>query len=207
MTRPAHRDPALLLIVAVGGGVGTTARYLLTAALPPVDGFPIATFVANLVGALALGALLEGLSRRGPETTRAKRARLGLGTGVLGGFTTFSSLALETERLLAAGRVGLGVGYAVGSVVLGLVACVAGIGLASGRRRGEPDGEDGTRGKGTGRTEIREVPRVAAKYPLWPRRTRPAGVPRGHTGYLATEPGNATEPRDATEPGSAGRSP
>ena len=52
--------------------------------------------------------------------------RLGVGTGVLGGFTTFSSLALEMERLLAGGQVGTGLVYGAASVVLGLVACLLG---------------------------------------------------------------------------------
>jgi fluoride exporter len=95
-----------------------------------VGGWPIGTLVANLVGAFALGILLEGLSRVGPETPGRRLVRLGVGTGLLGGFTTFSSLALEIERLLADGELGIAVGYAVVTIVLGVVVTVAGVLLA-----------------------------------------------------------------------------
>ena len=111
---------------------GTTARWALTEARgSTAGGWPTATFVANLLGSFLLGALLEGLLRRGPESRRGRLVRLGVGTGVLGGFTTFSSLALELERLLAAGQVATGLAYGAASVVLGFVACLAGVALAA----------------------------------------------------------------------------
>ena len=135
MTRPPHLDLRLVGLVAAGGAVGTTARWALTESLGTgASGWPTATFVANLLGSFLLGALLEGLLRRGPESRRGRLVRLGVGTGVLGGFTTFSSLALEMERLLAAGQVGTGLAYGVSSVVLGVVACLAGVALAARRR-------------------------------------------------------------------------
>lgn len=141
MSRPAHLRPGLIALVAAGGAVGTAARYGLSQVLAPVDGWPVATFVENLLGAFLLGVLLEALARRGPETPGRLRLRLALGTGALGGFTTFSALAIEIERLLAAGRVALGLGYGAASVVLGFVACLAGVGLATRLHRsraGEP---------------------------------------------------------------------
>ena len=132
MTRPPHHDLRLVALVAAGGAVGTSARWALVETVgSTAGGWPTATFVANLLGSFLLGVLLEGLLRRGPETPRRQRLRLGLGTGVLGGFTTFSSLALELERLLAGGQVGTGVLYGVASLVLGLVACLLGIALAA----------------------------------------------------------------------------
>jgi CrcB protein len=115
------------VLVAAGGAVGSLGRYGLAQALPAQHGWPVGTLTANLVGAFLLGVLLEALGRRGPETPGVLRARLALGTGVLGGFTTFSALALETERLLAAGAVGTGLGYAAVSVVGGALCAVAGV--------------------------------------------------------------------------------
>ncbi len=135
MTRPAHLRPGLVALVAAGGAVGTAARYGLSHAVPPADGWPTATFVENLLGAALLGILLEALVRRGPETDGVRRVRLTLGTGLLGGFTTFSSLAIEIERLLADGRIGLGIGYGIASVVLGFVCCLAGVVVAARVRR------------------------------------------------------------------------
>lgn len=135
MSRPAHLDPALVLIVAVGGSLGTAARYLLTTTVHPQAGWPVATLLENVVGAFLLGVLLETLVRRGDETPGVRRVRLGVGTGFLGGFTTFSSLAIETERLLADGAVGTAVGYVSASLVLGFGACLAGVGLAAARHR------------------------------------------------------------------------
>jgi len=113
--------------VAAGGAVGSLGRYGLAQALPPQHGWPLGTLTANLLGAFLLGVLLEVIGRRGPETPGAQRVRLALGTGVLGGFTTFSSLALETERLLASGAAGTALGYAAASLVGGVLAAAAGV--------------------------------------------------------------------------------
>lgn len=132
MTRPAHLDPRLVAVVAVGGAVGTAARWALTQAVgTSASGWPTATFVENLLGSFLLGALLEALLRHGSESRRGRLVRLGAGTGVLGGFTTFSSLAIEMERLIAGGQVTMSLIYGALSVVLGLLACVAGIAVAA----------------------------------------------------------------------------
>lgn len=138
---PAHQRASLALLVLAGGAVGSLGRYGLALALPPQHGWPVGTLVANLVGAFLLGVLLEVIGRRGPETPAATRVRLTLGTGVLGGFTTFSSLALETERLLAQGGAAIGTAfaYAGASLVGGVLAAVAGValgGVLAGRRGG-----------------------------------------------------------------------
>ena len=130
MTRPHHTDPLLVASVAAGGALGSLARYGLSHAVPARAGWPVGTLAENLVGALLLGLLLQGLLRRGHETPRRRWARLTLGTGVLGGFTTYSAFALELHGLLAAGRLGLAVGYALVSVVGGTLACFAGVALA-----------------------------------------------------------------------------
>lgn len=127
---------AELALVAVGGAVGAPLRYRLSQTLPHEPGaLPAATLLANLMGAFALGLLLAALLRRGPDTGRRRDLRLALGTGLLGAFTTFSSLALEVELLRRGGRVGLALGYGLGSVLLGVGAAAAGVALAGVGRR------------------------------------------------------------------------
>jgi CrcB protein len=133
-----RRTPLLALagLVALGGAVGTTARALLEQAFAPVPGsWPWTTFWINLVGSFVLGALLETLLRSGPDAGWRRALRLGCGTGVLGGFTTYSTFVVEIERLASGGRAALGAAYALGSVAVGVAAAVAGIGLAAAVRR------------------------------------------------------------------------
>jgi fluoride exporter len=130
----------LALLVAAGGALGSLGRYGLAQAMPPQHGWPVGTLTANLVGSFLLGVLLEVLGRRGPETPGVQRVRLAVGTGVLGGFTTFSTLALETERLLAAGSVGTALGYAGLTLVAGVLAAAAGVAAVA-----------AVHGRGTGR--------------------------------------------------------
>ena len=127
---PAHRDPRLLLLVGAGGAVGTLARWAVSTGVPTTAGWPLATLAVNLLGSFVLGFLLESLLRRGPETRELRRWRLGLGTGFCGGFTTYSSFAVELDRLVSGGHTGTALGYAAVSLVGGLLAVVLGIALA-----------------------------------------------------------------------------
>ena len=129
--RPIHLRPGALMLVFVGGTLGTAAREALSLAFPPIDGIPYAIFGINITGALLLGVLLESLVRRGPDRGGRQRLRLLLGTGLLGGFTTYSALATDTAHLIGSGSVGAGVAYGVGTVLLGAVATWVGIALAS----------------------------------------------------------------------------
>jgi len=130
-TRPPHLRPGAILLVAAGGAVGTAARYGTALVLPPLGAVPVATIAVNLVGAFLLGLLLAGLARRGPDTGRRLTLRLLLGTGVLGGFTTYSSLATETATLGAAGDVLTASVYGLASVLLGVLAAAAGIAVGA----------------------------------------------------------------------------
>lgn len=128
--RPAHRQWRLVGLVALGGAVGTGARQGLVLLVPAAGDLPVPILLANLSGAFLLGGLLEWLLRAGPDQGGRRDLRLLAGTGVLGGYTTYSSLAVAGAGMLAGGRAGLAVAYAVGSVVLGVVAAGAGITLA-----------------------------------------------------------------------------
>ncbi len=146
--RPHHLHPGLILTVAVGGALGTAGRYVLETRLPAGDGLPLGTAIANLVGAFALGVLLEILARPTPEEPQRRVLRLGLGTGMLGGFTSYSALALETHHLFTV-QPALALAYSMGSVLLGVCAAFAGVvvSAAVARRRApllprDPDAEE-----------------------------------------------------------------
>lgn len=129
--RPVHLSWRYLGLVAAGGTVGTALRALVTIAIPPLGHFPVATFGINIVGALLLGALLESLARRGPDEGQRRVVRLLVGTGVLGGFTTYSALAVDANLLLARDALGAALFYALGTIVLGAVATWLGIALSA----------------------------------------------------------------------------
>jgi fluoride exporter len=127
-----HRQRMIdLFAVWLGGALGTGARAVITSAAPS-SVLPIGTFLINLGGAFALGLLLEGLARPGPRPYSRLLRRL-VGTGFLGGFTTYSALALQAVQLGRTGSGGLAVAYAAGSVLLGTAA--AGLGVLLGRGR------------------------------------------------------------------------
>ena len=124
---PVHLSPAFLGLVALGGACGTLARYGAERLLGSADGLPVGTLTVNLLGAFMLGVLIEGLALRGSDAGHRRAARLLLGTGFLGGFTTYSALAVESDGLLRDGRVGLAIAYALTTVVVGLLMSLAGI--------------------------------------------------------------------------------
>ena len=127
---PAPRTAAtraLLPVVALGGAVGSLGRYAVGLALPHVAGdFPWATFMVNATGSLAMGLLVAWvLTMVDPHPW----LRPFLGVGVLGGWTTFSSFALDIHALGGAGRAGLALAYLVASFVVGIIAVGLGVGL------------------------------------------------------------------------------
>ena len=125
-SRPLHLSPANIALVAAGGAIGTALRYLITLIWPAAWAAPLGILAINVIGAYVLGLLLELLIARGPDVGRRRALRLGVGTGVLGGFTTYSTLALDTTVLMATHPT-LGLGYGLATVVLGFAASVAGI--------------------------------------------------------------------------------
>ena len=114
-----------VLLVALGGGLGAAARFGVSLALPArADAWPLATFLVNVAGSLAIGLLAGWLSARGDA---GEPWRLFLGVGVLGGFTTFSAYSLETIRMIERSD-WLGAStYSIGSVLAGLAAVATGM--------------------------------------------------------------------------------
>jgi CrcB protein len=123
-------DPGLLAAVAAGGVLGSLGRYAVGLALPHVAGaFAWSTFLVNVTGSLAVGVLVVWvLSMAEPHP----RLRPFLGVGVLGGWTTFSSYALDIHAMVQGGHALVAAAYLVGSLVAGLVA--VGLGVTLGER-------------------------------------------------------------------------
>jgi CrcB protein len=113
---------------------GTAARSAMTLLVPSHAGWPVATLAVNLIGAFVLGLLLEALARRGPDQGTLRGARLVVGTGFCGAFTTYSALAVDVDLLLRAGQVATAVAYGLTTVVVGFGVCAFGIWI--GARRG-----------------------------------------------------------------------
>jgi CrcB protein len=117
-------DASRFGLVAAGGAAGAFLRWRAGLQWPVRAGtFPLTTFAVNVTGAALLGYLVGRVPATSP---RREAVRLALGTGVLGGFTTFSTFAVETARLPGA----TATAYAVASVAAGVVAAV--VGLAAG---------------------------------------------------------------------------
>lgn len=122
-------DTVTLAAVALGGIVGALARYGLGRGFPTATGtFPTTTLAINVVGSLLLG-LLVGITVRRPATPRLLRPAVG--TGVIGGFTTFSTFVVDADRLISTGHVGTAVGYLAATLVGGTVAAAAGFAAAA----------------------------------------------------------------------------
>ncbi|MFC1416086.1 fluoride efflux transporter FluC [Streptacidiphilus cavernicola] len=123
-----NRQGGVLAVIALGGGLGSLARYGLARVWPtPAGGFPWATFGTNVLGSLLLGALMVYVVEVWPPS---RYRRPFLGVGVLGGFTTFSTYMNETRGLIADGRLALADAYALTSLIAGLAAVWTGIALA-----------------------------------------------------------------------------
>ena len=124
---PWRAQVPVVAVVAVGGAIGATARYALSLQWPVQPaGFPWATFWTNVVGCAVIGVFMVVIT----DVWAAHRlVRPFFGTGVLGGFTTFSTYAVDIQKLLDAGHPRTGAAYlaatmlaALGAVWLGVAA-------------------------------------------------------------------------------------
>jgi CrcB protein len=120
--------PTVLLLVPLAGGLGAVARLVVDGEVRRLLGrtSPRGTVLVNLTGSLLLG-LLVGLAAAGWAPTAV---RVVVGTGFLGGYTTFSTAAVEAVRLALDGRPGAAVLNAAGQLVAGVL--LAGLGLLVG---------------------------------------------------------------------------
>ncbi|GAA3913090.1 hypothetical protein GCM10022244_23810 [Streptomyces gulbargensis] len=121
--------------VAAGGALGAAARYGAALAWPtPAGAFPWTTLLVNASGCAALGVLMVVVT----EIVESPHPLLRpfLGTGFCGGFTTFSTYALDTQRLLASGDPARGLLYLGGTLLTALLAVAAGVTAARAVRRG-----------------------------------------------------------------------
>lgn len=133
----ASGDVAIVSAVAVGGAIGAVARYTLTVLFPAAPGqIPWATVIANVSGCFLIGILMVLVT----EVWSAHPVvRPFLGVGILGGYTTFSTYAVEIRQLVADGDLALAFGYLAGTVLAALAAVLAGLWvtrLAVGGRNG-----------------------------------------------------------------------
>ena len=116
------------LLVGAGGALGAMARYAAALAIGRMvpSAFPLATLLINIIGSVAMGMLMGLLARHLPAWQ--EDARLFMGVGILGGFTTFSAFSLDTVALIERGAlaqaalyVGLSVVVCLGGLYLGLL--------------------------------------------------------------------------------------
>ena len=121
----------LYLIVFIGAGIGGALRHGVNVAATRYFGFgfPYGTLVVNIAGSFVMG-LFAGYFAFRPGVPQ--HLRLFLTTGILGGFTTFSSFSLDTALLIERHSFGLAAGYVVGSVAAGLSALFLGLALFRG---------------------------------------------------------------------------
>lgn len=120
-----------LFLVAIGGALGACARFGLVALVKPhAPTFPVGTLVCNLLGCAAIGLLAGWLTR---WTTGVDAFRVFVFVGVLGGFTTFSSLALELSDMLRDQRWGAAAAYLLISNIVGVGLAIGGYVLTASR--------------------------------------------------------------------------
>lgn len=110
------------LIVGAGGAIGAVGRYLIgLLPMSPENGFPLKTFLINVTGCFIIGIIAAFADRNAINPN----LELFIRVGICGGFTTFSSFALETEGLFANGQAGVALMYVILSIVCGVLAVFA----------------------------------------------------------------------------------
>ena len=117
-TSPRRTDAAVLALVSAGGAIGASARYGAALLWPTAHGaFPWTTLLVNVVGCAVIGAFMVAVT----ETwTPHPLLRPFFGTGVLGGFTTFSTYTVDVQQLVAGGRTGTALLYLAATAVAAL---------------------------------------------------------------------------------------
>ncbi|NUR73857.1 MAG: CrcB family protein [Hamadaea sp.] len=137
--RPAGVPWSVLGVISLGGVLGASARFGLTGVFPgPPGGFPWTVFAINVTGCLLIGALTVAVTDVWPAQ---RLVRPFLGTGVLGGYTTFSTYVVDAQHLIDRGRPGTALAYLGLTLIAALLATWAGVTvtrtLTARRRTGE----------------------------------------------------------------------
>jgi CrcB protein len=118
--RRGDHDATVLAVVAAGGSIGAAARYLVGEAWPtPTGAFPVSTLGINVVGCALIGILMVLIT---DAWTSHRLIRPFLGTGVLGGFTTFSTYSVDIQQLVAGAHLGAALLYLAVTPVSALLA-------------------------------------------------------------------------------------
>jgi CrcB protein len=111
--------------VGVGGGLGALARYYIAGWIQPAGvAFNWGIFIVNITGGLIMGLIVEASALK---LNLSPELRAFLTTGILGGYTTFSTFSLDSALLLQKGQYGLAAFYVIGSVALSILALFAGL--------------------------------------------------------------------------------
>jgi CrcB protein len=121
----------VIAMVALGGALGSMVRYLVAGAVQPAwwPGFPFGIFVVNITGGFVMGAITALAALK---LNLSPEMRAFLTTGVLGGYTTFSTFSLDSALLLERGAYAQAAAYVVGSALLSILALFAGLWLIRG---------------------------------------------------------------------------
>jgi CrcB protein len=115
----------MALAVGVGGGIGALARYYIAGWIQAASSaFPWGIFVVNISGGLLMGMIIEAGALK---LNLSPELRTFLTVGILGGYTTFSTFSLDSVLLLQKGEYAQAAFYVIGSVVLSILALVAGL--------------------------------------------------------------------------------
>lgn len=127
------------LLVAAGGAAGSVLRYhagrFVSGLMGAQNAFPWGTLAVNIAGSLLMGALVGWFARSAPGEAAAETARLLLGVGLLGGFTTFSAFSAELVTMIHRGQGGMAAGYAAASLIAGMAAVIVGLVAVQGAAR------------------------------------------------------------------------
>lgn len=117
-----------IVLVAIGGAIGSVARYLVGVWGVKLAGpnFPWGTITVNVVGAFLIGLMVEMVARRFDASSEV---RVFIVTGIIGGFTTWSSFTLDAVVLFERGDLGLAAVYMLASLVVSFAAIFAGLAL------------------------------------------------------------------------------
>ena len=119
-------NPSIIAVVAIGGAIGSVFRYLVSTIQNPMVAFPYAIFLVNLSGAFLMGVVVALL---GLKFAVSSEVRAFLTTGILGGYTTFSTFSLESAMLIERHDYATAAAYILGSVVLCISALFCGMWL------------------------------------------------------------------------------